>query len=141
MLRLFWSPSMAVDLPRPGWESRGGRVMVLSKVSSMSTAEVPPGGATDALVERLNAATIGTLELASVHIGNRLGFYRALSEEAMRHRASWLGGRTRRSATSASGSSSRRSLGLRRRDAGAGPAPAATGCPPLIALCSSRRRA
>jgi 2-polyprenyl-3-methyl-5-hydroxy-6-metoxy-1,4-benzoquinol methylase len=46
----------------------------------MITAEVPPRGATDALVERLNAATLGTLELASVHIGNRLGFYRALAE-------------------------------------------------------------
>jgi 2-polyprenyl-3-methyl-5-hydroxy-6-metoxy-1,4-benzoquinol methylase len=46
----------------------------------MSTAEVPPRGAADALVERLNAATLGTLELASVHIGNRLGFYRALAE-------------------------------------------------------------
>jgi 2-polyprenyl-3-methyl-5-hydroxy-6-metoxy-1,4-benzoquinol methylase len=47
---------------------------------SVSTAEAPPGGATDALVERLFAATIDTLELASVHVGNRLGFYRALAE-------------------------------------------------------------
>jgi hypothetical protein len=40
----------------------------------MNTAEAPPGGATDALVERLFATTLGTLELASVHLGNRLGF-------------------------------------------------------------------
>jgi 2-polyprenyl-3-methyl-5-hydroxy-6-metoxy-1,4-benzoquinol methylase len=36
--------------------------------------------ATDALVERLNLATLGALELASVHVGNRLGFYRSLAE-------------------------------------------------------------
>ena len=46
----------------------------------MSNAEREPRGATDALVERLNTATLGTLELASVHVGNRLGFYRALAE-------------------------------------------------------------
>jgi SAM-dependent methyltransferase len=34
----------------------------------------------EALVERLFAAAIGTLETASVHIGRRLGFYRALAE-------------------------------------------------------------
>ena len=34
----------------------------------MSTADSRPGGATDALVERLFTATIDTLELASVHI-------------------------------------------------------------------------
>jgi SAM-dependent methyltransferase len=44
------------------------------------TSEAPPGSATDALVTRLFAATIDTLELASVHVGNRLGFYRALAE-------------------------------------------------------------
>jgi 2-polyprenyl-3-methyl-5-hydroxy-6-metoxy-1,4-benzoquinol methylase len=37
-------------------------------------------GATAALVERLEAATLGMLELASVHIGNRLGLYRALAD-------------------------------------------------------------
>jgi len=36
--------------------------------------------ATDALVERLFAATIDMLEVASVHLGGRLGFYRALAE-------------------------------------------------------------
>ena len=46
----------------------------------MTNAERQPRGATDALVERLNTATLGTLELASVHVGNRLGFYRALAE-------------------------------------------------------------
>lgn len=37
--------------------------------------------ATEALVERLFAATTETLELASVHLGGRLGFYRALAED------------------------------------------------------------
>jgi SAM-dependent methyltransferase len=36
--------------------------------------------ATEVLVERLFAATIGSLEVASVHIGGRLGFYRALAD-------------------------------------------------------------
>jgi tRNA A58 N-methylase Trm61 len=36
--------------------------------------------ATDELVERLFAATIGCLEVASVHIGGRLGLYRALAD-------------------------------------------------------------
>jgi SAM-dependent methyltransferase len=44
----------------------------------MSTAE--PYADTGALVERLFAAAIDTLEIASVHIGGRLGFYRALAE-------------------------------------------------------------
>jgi SAM-dependent methyltransferase len=35
---------------------------------------------TEALVERLFEAAIDTLELASVHIGGRLGFYRALAD-------------------------------------------------------------
>jgi len=34
----------------------------------------------DALVERLFMATIDTLEIGSVHIGGRLGFYRALAD-------------------------------------------------------------
>ena len=42
-------------------------------------AEVPPTDRTDTLVERLSAATIDTLEVASVHLGGRLGFYRALA--------------------------------------------------------------
>jgi SAM-dependent methyltransferase len=36
---------------------------------------------TDALVERLVAGTIAALELASIHVGDRLGFYRSLDEE------------------------------------------------------------
>jgi 2-polyprenyl-3-methyl-5-hydroxy-6-metoxy-1,4-benzoquinol methylase len=36
--------------------------------------------ATDALVERLFGAVIDTLEVASVYLGGRLGFYRALAE-------------------------------------------------------------
>jgi 2-polyprenyl-3-methyl-5-hydroxy-6-metoxy-1,4-benzoquinol methylase len=36
---------------------------------------------TDALVERLFLATIGTLEVAAVHVGARLGFYRTLADE------------------------------------------------------------
>jgi SAM-dependent methyltransferase len=36
--------------------------------------------ATDVLVERLFAATINCLEVGSVHIGGRLGFYRALAD-------------------------------------------------------------
>ena len=39
-----------------------------------------PGSDTDALVERLFMAAIDTLEIASVHVGGRLGFYRALAE-------------------------------------------------------------
>jgi len=36
---------------------------------------------TEALVERLFAATIDTLEVASVHIGGRLGLYRSLADD------------------------------------------------------------
>src|SRR5215207_1628269 len=36
---------------------------------------------TDALVERLFAGAIGALELAAIHIGDRLGFYRSLDED------------------------------------------------------------
>jgi SAM-dependent methyltransferase len=39
------------------------------------------GTATDALVERLFSAAIDTLEVASVHIGGRLGFYRSLADD------------------------------------------------------------
>jgi SAM-dependent methyltransferase len=44
-----------------------------------STAEAPPTQ-TEELVERLFAAAIDTVEIASVHIGGRLGFYRALAD-------------------------------------------------------------
>jgi SAM-dependent methyltransferase len=36
---------------------------------------------TDALVERLFASAIGALELASIHVGDRLGFYHSLDAE------------------------------------------------------------
>jgi SAM-dependent methyltransferase len=44
-----------------------------------STTHAPPSR-TEELVERLFAAAIDTLEIASVHIGGRLGFYRALAD-------------------------------------------------------------
>jgi 2-polyprenyl-3-methyl-5-hydroxy-6-metoxy-1,4-benzoquinol methylase len=40
----------------------------------------PTTDATEALAERLFAATIDTLEIASVHLGGRLGFYRSLAD-------------------------------------------------------------
>ena len=46
----------------------------------MSTVQASSSAATEALAERLFEATIDTLEIASVHIGGRLGFYRALAE-------------------------------------------------------------
>ncbi|MGH2694015.1 MAG: SAM-dependent methyltransferase [Actinomycetota bacterium] len=46
----------------------------------MSTVEDPQTATSEALAERLFGATIDTLEIASVHIGGRLGFYRALAE-------------------------------------------------------------
>jgi len=50
-------------------------------VTELGAAPATNGtSATDALVERLFAATIGSLEVASVHIGGRLGFYRALAD-------------------------------------------------------------
>ncbi len=44
-----------------------------------STTEASPTQ-TDAFIERLFAATIDTLEIASVRLGGRLGFYRALAD-------------------------------------------------------------
>jgi SAM-dependent methyltransferase len=44
------------------------------------TAVAESESATEALVERLFAAAIATLEIASVHIGGALGFYRALAD-------------------------------------------------------------
>lgn len=43
--------------------------------------ETPPAAnLTEALVERLFGAVIGTVEVASVHLGGRLGLYRALAD-------------------------------------------------------------
>jgi 2-polyprenyl-3-methyl-5-hydroxy-6-metoxy-1,4-benzoquinol methylase len=39
----------------------------------------PPAAASEALVERLFNAIVGSLEVASIHIGGRLGFYRDLA--------------------------------------------------------------
>ena len=44
------------------------------------TISADPVEQTETLVERLFGAAIDTLELASVHIGGRLGFYRALAD-------------------------------------------------------------
>jgi SAM-dependent methyltransferase len=50
--------------------------------AKMTQTELAPStGDTDALVARLFGSVIGTLEVASVHIGGRLGFYRSLAEE------------------------------------------------------------
>jgi SAM-dependent methyltransferase len=51
------------------------------KMTETTTADATSGGATEALVERLFMAAIDTLEIASVHIGGRLGFYRALAQD------------------------------------------------------------
>jgi 2-polyprenyl-3-methyl-5-hydroxy-6-metoxy-1,4-benzoquinol methylase len=48
-------------------------------VTQLADPVRPPAGATEALVERLFNAIIGSLEVASVHIGGRLGFYRDLA--------------------------------------------------------------
>jgi SAM-dependent methyltransferase len=47
----------------------------------VTSATETPTAQTDAFAERLFAATIDTLEIASVHIGGRLGFYRALADD------------------------------------------------------------
>lgn len=49
-------------------------------MTDLADAVTPSTNATDALVERLFNATIDCLEVASVHIGGRLGFYRALTD-------------------------------------------------------------
>ena len=43
-------------------------------------ARAPSSSSTDALVERLFTAVVDTVEVACVHLGGRLGFYRALAE-------------------------------------------------------------
>jgi 2-polyprenyl-3-methyl-5-hydroxy-6-metoxy-1,4-benzoquinol methylase len=49
-------------------------------MTEIGATDAPASVATDALVERLFAATIDTLEVASVYLGGRLGFYRALAD-------------------------------------------------------------
>jgi SAM-dependent methyltransferase len=46
----------------------------------MTSSTEAPSAQSDALVERLFAASIDMFEIASVHIGGRLGFYRALAD-------------------------------------------------------------
>ncbi len=46
----------------------------------MTTTETPPVDATTALAERLFDGMVATLELAAVHLGSELGWYRALAE-------------------------------------------------------------
>jgi SAM-dependent methyltransferase len=52
----------------------------MTEVASASEADVPTADETEALVERLFAATIESLEIASVHLGRELGLYRALAD-------------------------------------------------------------
>jgi hypothetical protein len=49
-------------------------------VTELAGAPATTTSATDALVERLFNAAIDFLEVASVHVGGRLGFYRALAD-------------------------------------------------------------
>ncbi|MGH9267239.1 MAG: class I SAM-dependent methyltransferase [Acidimicrobiales bacterium] len=62
-------------------------------MTDLAAPVTPPTSATDALVERLFNATIDCLEVASVHIGGRLGFYQALAEHG-EATAGELAGRT-----------------------------------------------
>jgi 2-polyprenyl-3-methyl-5-hydroxy-6-metoxy-1,4-benzoquinol methylase len=69
----------------------GGELEVLVHLAGLSAdirrratmtelAEASSSSSTDALVERLFAAVVDTVEVACVHLGGRLGFYRALAE-------------------------------------------------------------
>jgi 2-polyprenyl-3-methyl-5-hydroxy-6-metoxy-1,4-benzoquinol methylase len=46
----------------------------------MTTTEIPPVDASTALAERLLEAVTASLELAAVHLGSELGWYRALAD-------------------------------------------------------------
>ena len=90
---------------------------------SASSAPPPPGGAPaaldptqaarrDALTGRLFQATLGTMDLLTVYLGDRLGLYRALADRGPRRpRPSWRPAPARTSATPGSGWSSRPSAG------------------------------
>lgn len=45
------------------------------------TAEAGTGAGTEALVARLFEANLGALDLLSIHVGDQLGFYRALADD------------------------------------------------------------
>jgi 2-polyprenyl-3-methyl-5-hydroxy-6-metoxy-1,4-benzoquinol methylase len=47
---------------------------------SIEESSIDAAEASEALVERIFASTIGLFDLASIHIGDRLGLYRALAE-------------------------------------------------------------
>jgi len=50
--------------------------------TNMTQTDVAPSASeTEELVERLFGAVIDTLEVASIHLGGRLGFYRALADD------------------------------------------------------------
>jgi 2-polyprenyl-3-methyl-5-hydroxy-6-metoxy-1,4-benzoquinol methylase len=51
------------------------------RTAMTEVAADPSTTETDTLVERLFGATIGALELASIHLGGRLGFYRSLADD------------------------------------------------------------
>jgi SAM-dependent methyltransferase len=51
-----------------------------TNMTDSAPAVIEEAPATDALVERLFAAAIDTLEIACVHLGGRLGLYRALAD-------------------------------------------------------------
>jgi 2-polyprenyl-3-methyl-5-hydroxy-6-metoxy-1,4-benzoquinol methylase len=48
----------------------------------MTTTELPPSAALPGVDERIFAAVVASFELAAVHLGVRLGWYRALAESA-----------------------------------------------------------
>ena len=66
----------------------------------------PPPAESDALVEWLFRAVTATVEIACVHLGGRLGFYRALADGGNATSVELAARTVRQSATCASGSSS-----------------------------------
>jgi hypothetical protein len=73
----------------------------------MTSTVDTPSAQTEALVERLFRGAIDTLELASVHVGGRLGFYRALADSGEATPGELAARTGTVEATCASGSSSR----------------------------------
>jgi 2-polyprenyl-3-methyl-5-hydroxy-6-metoxy-1,4-benzoquinol methylase len=75
---------MTATLTRSGFDRlvhlAGLSAEIRGRATMTELAEARSRGATDALVERLFAAVVGTLEVACVHLGGRLGFYQALAE-------------------------------------------------------------
>ena len=71
----------------------------------MSTTDAAT--ATEALTERLFSSFLGGMDMVSIYLGDRLGFYAALADRRPRRHASSRRRRASTSATRASGSSSR----------------------------------